>query len=770
MTINHDPAGYVYEAVPSNRVEGVQATIYYKEETEDMYGDKQVNEVMWDAEEYAQKNPLFTDANGVYQWDVPQGLWRVKFEKDGYETTYSEWLPVPPPQLEVNIAITQKSQPEVSDVHAYEQAVEITFDKYMDPTTMEGNIYLTADGVKKSGTVEMVDATSTVDGSESALQYATRFRFVPDESLTATSGVIKIFVSRDVKSYAGIPMTETFSQELDIEKEITDIEAEDDLLQVLYGGSREVTISVSPYDAAVGRTLRVVSASSMIASIDAEEYVLDENGQAVVNISGILPGTTNLSLSVDGTKVTGSSTINVVTELYEVTAPVASRASGTQVYRGTAITLSTSVEDATIYYTLDGSCPCDEDSRLKYTNPISVTDDIEIHAITVTANNEESEAAVFAYTIRKADIDFSLAEGWSWISHNLYNGIEPSALAGDDVVERILSQNAEVVRDEKYGLVGTLTQLTADKMYKVESSADASRERLSDDAWNPATPIAVKAGWNWIGYPQSQTMTVAEALSTTEPTTEDVITSLTGGFAQFDGTDWVGTLETLTPGEGYIYRAMADNKVIYNTNIVSYAAARAYSGVAARAPWAVDSRRYPEVMNLVAVLVDADDMEIEAGTYEVGAFCGSECRGVGQYVNGMLMMSIHGNSGDAITFRLMDADEQTYSTDETMTMAETTVGSVLEPYRLSIEGAVQGISDIAANGRYSVSAVDRQLRVKGDLEALSGLCLIDMKGARVMGVSRVTSAPISLAGLPAGVYVVELRSGSQYSYYKISIK
>lgn len=33
-----DPAGYVYEAVPENRVEGVQATIYYKEEVEDLWG------------------------------------------------------------------------------------------------------------------------------------------------------------------------------------------------------------------------------------------------------------------------------------------------------------------------------------------------------------------------------------------------------------------------------------------------------------------------------------------------------------------------------------------------------------------------------------------------------------------------------------------------------------------------------------------------------------------------------------------------------------
>ncbi|MBR1412443.1 MAG: leucine-rich repeat protein, partial [Prevotella sp.] len=94
-----DPSGYVYEGVQSNRLQGVTATCYYKETGEDMYGDPYEKEVLWDAEEYAQENPLFTDENGFYRWDVPQGLWRVKFEKEGYQTTYSEWLPVPPPQL-----------------------------------------------------------------------------------------------------------------------------------------------------------------------------------------------------------------------------------------------------------------------------------------------------------------------------------------------------------------------------------------------------------------------------------------------------------------------------------------------------------------------------------------------------------------------------------------------------------------------------------------------------------------------------------------------
>ena len=36
--------------------------------------------------------PCYTDGNGEYAWDVPEGYWQVKYEKEGYETVYSDWL------------------------------------------------------------------------------------------------------------------------------------------------------------------------------------------------------------------------------------------------------------------------------------------------------------------------------------------------------------------------------------------------------------------------------------------------------------------------------------------------------------------------------------------------------------------------------------------------------------------------------------------------------------------------------------------------------
>ena len=113
VRVGIDPSGYVYEAVADNRVENATATIYYKQTGEDEYGDLHDEVVKWRAEEFRQENPLLTDAEGKYAWDVPQGLWQVKIEKAGYETAYSDWLPVPPPQLDINIPLVRNTLPEV---------------------------------------------------------------------------------------------------------------------------------------------------------------------------------------------------------------------------------------------------------------------------------------------------------------------------------------------------------------------------------------------------------------------------------------------------------------------------------------------------------------------------------------------------------------------------------------------------------------------------------------------------------------------------------
>ncbi len=140
-----DPSGYVYEAVASNRIVDAVATLY----SEGME--------FWNAEAFEQMNPLITDKEGKYAWDVPEGNWFVKVFKEGYEEGSSDndpaavvtigginYLPVLPPQLDVNIPLVSYSKP-MASIEKIGNDICLVFGKYVDVATV------TSDTVKLSG-------------------------------------------------------------------------------------------------------------------------------------------------------------------------------------------------------------------------------------------------------------------------------------------------------------------------------------------------------------------------------------------------------------------------------------------------------------------------------------------------------------------------------------------------------------------------------------------------------------------------------------------
>ena len=401
-TPTRDPSGYVYEGVSSNRLEGVTATCYYREEVEDMYGDLHERTVVWDAENYEQVNPQLTDAEGKYGWDVPRGLWQVKFEKQGYETAYSEWLPVPPPQLEVNVGMTQLRQPSVKRVKAYTDGIEITFDKYMRPATLStDNIFVTVGGQTIGGTIELLNADSGYETPD--FVYASKIRFIPNlPSLGEGSGV-GLTVRKTVESYAGLQMEQDFQQEFDVEQRITAI-VTDTLLYMAEGSERTVTVSILPAEAAKGKQLKVSGADDGIVSHKEGELTLDASGQATVVLTANSLGSSAVRFTLtDDDEVTATTTVHVrdSASMYVYT-PRASRMSGTEVYRGAEIKLTCQTAGATILYTLDGTCPCDagNPSVLTYRGPIKATgDELHIKAMAVANGMADSDVAEFRYKV-----------------------------------------------------------------------------------------------------------------------------------------------------------------------------------------------------------------------------------------------------------------------------------------------------------------------------------------------------------------------------------
>ena len=204
-----DPSGYVYEGVTSNRLLGVKATAYYipYDETDESFWDepKTENAIIWDASEYDQQNPVYTDIIGEYAWDVPEGWWCVKYELDGYKTTYSDWLPVPPPQLDVNVEMISNAKPNVTEANLTSNGIQVIFDRYIDPSSFDNIIVKGVNGESIAYSIEYSKDETNADGKVFAKSFL--LKLLDEHNINE---VLSIEIPNTVTSYSGVKINKYF--------------------------------------------------------------------------------------------------------------------------------------------------------------------------------------------------------------------------------------------------------------------------------------------------------------------------------------------------------------------------------------------------------------------------------------------------------------------------------------------------------------------------------------------------------------------------------
>ncbi|MDR2086129.1 MAG: T9SS type A sorting domain-containing protein, partial [Dysgonamonadaceae bacterium] len=156
-------------------------------------------------------------------------------------------------------------------------------------------------------------------------------------------------------------------------------------------------------------------------------------------------------------------------------------------------------------------------------------------------------------------------------------------------------------------------------------------------------------------------------------------------FSVFDGQKWQGTLTELKPGEGYSYHAASAKSFTYSPVRAGQVTAPVLK-MSQATTWEYNAHRYRDNMNIIARL-SVEGQTPEAGIYTVGAFCGDECRGIGQYVDGRLFITVHGeNAEDVIRFKAYEnAAETERDINETMLFSDALKGTLDQPVTLSIK-------------------------------------------------------------------------------------
>jgi len=209
-----DPSGTVYEGVLSNPVSGADVKLYVRDDSADD-GLAPADPDTIDP----QINVQTADINGYYSWLVSEGSYFVSATAQGRGDGDSQndvqatvkgdkhdYLPVPPPQLDVNIPIMNYEAPYPKLVTATTDGVYIRFDKYMDEDSLKSSDALVLRdkyGNRIDTVLELLDSETEPDNikDDERGTYARTVKL--GANLKAGSDVV-LSVDESVLSYCGV--------------------------------------------------------------------------------------------------------------------------------------------------------------------------------------------------------------------------------------------------------------------------------------------------------------------------------------------------------------------------------------------------------------------------------------------------------------------------------------------------------------------------------------------------------------------------------------
>ncbi|MDE5953098.1 MAG: chitobiase/beta-hexosaminidase C-terminal domain-containing protein, partial [Duncaniella sp.] len=266
---------------------------------------------------------------------------------------------------------------------------------------------------------------------------------------------------------------------------------------------------------------------------NADVYTLDENGVAFRRAVADSVAVSPFSVFVRPNVALASDSVAVGLHPVWVFNPAPANDNGFKLYRSGSVELLSETAGSTIYYTVDGSDPASSETRIAYASPFSLDSDTLALNVIAEYKGNFSDAVNMIYELRKTNVNYSLEDGWNWISHNVENEIPVESIISDNV-DRVLSQTEEAIRDPQFGVVGNLNSLNPLEAYKVFIVGGNSDQAVSGVSFDPSVPVALNKGWNWIGCPmENSCITVADAFVNLEAEEGDMIVGREG-FAQAD--------------------------------------------------------------------------------------------------------------------------------------------------------------------------------------------------------------------------------------------
>ena len=292
----------------------------------------------------------------------------------------------------------------------------------------------------------------------------------------------------------------------------------------------------------------------------------------------------------------------------------------------------------------------------------------------------------------------NLAQGWNWWS----TYIEQDGIDGLTMLEQSLGSNGYQIKSQtdfvtNYGSIwmGMLSSINNEETYMIDNTSSCQVVMTGLPASPANHPITVSSGWNWIGYPCTNTMSVTQAFSGYTPANGDQVKSQSDYSMYYSGM-WIGQLQTITPGTGLMYKS---NNTAPTPTVLVYPN-RGRDTEATTSPkathWTNNIHAYPNNMTVMAV-VELDDVELSSDSYELAAFdINGECRGSAKLMYVELLnryvafLTIAGKDAAELNFGLYNSDtaREYFNSEEALVyVTNATIGNPEEPYVIRFRSA-----------------------------------------------------------------------------------
>ena len=370
-----------------------------------------------------------------------------------------------------------------------------------------------------------------------------------------------------------------------------------------------------------------------------------------------------------------------------------------------------------------------------------------IHFVNNSVIGSPSNPVVFtAKDMRVQQIN--LAEGWSWISLNVNNKnlsdinalLAGNTWTADDLLK---SETDGFVSYSSNGWVGTLPALNNTSMYMMRSAKAMTLDISGAPIDTKTCKLSIigtkddgTARWNYISYLPADNMTLKEALAGYEASEGDIVKSQTA-VAMYDGNvGWIGSLEYMESGKGYMLQRQAKtdaelqypSKSSIGRKTMSVTRTRANDNEACTEV-AEYGRRY--ATNMTAV-IRVEGIEASEGD-QLAAYAESgECRGVANATtmsdgSTLFLMTINGDASEAVDIALQRADDVKAVAKGAVTYgANATVGSLKSPMVIRFGNEGENVM-VYPTPFHSVL----NIKASADADAKVDVFVTDVAGARV---------------------------------------